>query len=101
MVDLQFQAEMNRYNELYARAQRIAESERQRLELEVLEDRDDATALMQSDSELLVLASSLFNGMDGIESSQGVGEIQGTGQVKTKTSPRRTRLGKIVNYRDS
>jgi hypothetical protein len=92
---------MNRYDELYARAQRIAESERQRLKLEVLEDRDDATALMQSDSELSVLASSLFNGMDGIESSQGGGEIQGTGQVETKTSPRRTRSGKIVNYRDS
>jgi hypothetical protein len=75
---------MNRYNELYARAQRIAESERQRLELEVLKDLDDAAALMQSDSELLVLSSSLFNSMDAIESSQGVGEIQGTGQVETK-----------------
>jgi hypothetical protein len=75
---------MNRYNELYARAQRIAESERQRLEVEVLKDRDDAAALMQSDSELLVLSSSLFNSMNAIESSQGVGEIQGTGQVETK-----------------
>jgi hypothetical protein len=92
---------MNCYNKLYARAQRIAESERQRLELEVLEDRDDTTALMQSDGELSALASSLFNSMDGIRSSQGVSEIQGTGQVETKPSPRRTRSRKIVNYRDS
>jgi hypothetical protein len=67
----------------------------------VLKDQDNTTALMQSDSELSVLASSLFNSIYGIKSSQGVGEIQGTGQVETKTSPRRTRSGKIVNYRDS
>ena len=34
---------------------------------------------MQSESELEMLASSLFNSIDSIESSQGVGEIQGTG----------------------
>ena len=50
-----------------------------------------------------MLASSLFNGMDGIESSQGLGNvnISGKDENRTKTSPWRTWSGKIVNYRDS
>jgi len=102
LQDLQFQVEINRYNELYAR---VREREHQRLELEALEDIDDNTVHGQSDSELSVLASSLFNGIDGAKSSQGIGdglgdvEIGGTDQIET--SPRRTRSGKIVNYRDS
>jgi len=57
----------------------------------------------QSDSELSMLASSLFNSMDGIESSLGLSnvDISGKDESRTKTSPRRTQSGKIVNYRDS
>jgi hypothetical protein len=53
----------------------------------VLKNQDNATALMQSNSKPSVLASSLFNSINSIKSSQGSSEIQGTGQVKTKTSP--------------
>ena len=41
MQDLQFQAEMDRYDELYARAKKVAERERQRLELEALKSGDN------------------------------------------------------------
>jgi hypothetical protein len=41
MQDLQFQAEMDRYDELYARAEKAAEHERQRLELEALKSGDN------------------------------------------------------------
>jgi hypothetical protein len=54
----------------------------------------------QSDSELSVLASSLFNSIDSIESSQRLGNVD-ISKNKTKTSPRRTWSGKIVNYKDS
>jgi hypothetical protein len=36
MQDLQFRAEMDRYDKLYARAKKAAERERQRLELKAL-----------------------------------------------------------------
>jgi hypothetical protein len=45
--------------------------------------------------------------MDGAESSQGISDGLGdvemgrTDQIETKTSPRCTQSGKIVNYRDS
>lgn len=83
---------------------------------------------IESDSELSVLASSLFNSMDGTESSQGISaevgnvEMSGTCSGLTAqdvqndgidtnlstsidiqgigTSPRRTRSGKVVKYRD-
>jgi hypothetical protein len=89
--DLQFWAEMDCYDKLYNRAKKAAECERQRLELEALEGEDNSTIHSQSDSELSLLASSLFDGMDGIESSQS---------IQIETSPRRTRLGKVVKYRD-
>jgi len=76
---------MDRYDELYARAEKAAEFERRRLELEALKSGDNDPIHQQSDSELSVLASSLFDGMEGIQS---------------KTSPRRTRSGKVVKYRD-
>ena len=105
--DLQFQAEMNCYAKLYAKVSKVREREHQRLELEALKDIDSNTVHGQSDGELLVLASSLFNGMDSAESNQDIGDRLGdvemgrADQIKTKTSPRRTRSGKIVNYRDS
>jgi hypothetical protein len=59
-----------------------------------------------SDSELSALASSLFNGMEGIEMGGGI-EIGGDGEVlsgisgsRNTTSPRTTRSGKIVKYQD-
>jgi hypothetical protein len=56
---------MDRYDKLYARAKTVAERERQRLELEALESGDNNAIHQQSDSELLVLASSLFDGIKG------------------------------------
>ena len=47
---------MDRSDKLYARAKIVAESERQRLELEALESGDSNTIHQQSNSELLVLA---------------------------------------------
>ena len=70
LQDREWQAKMDCYDELYARADAVRERERQRLqvlELEALKDNDAINR--QSDSELLVLASSLFNSMDGIELS--------------------------------
>jgi hypothetical protein len=91
---------MDCYNELCARADVIREKERQRLQ--ALEPKVPSID-RQSDSKLSVLVSSLFNGMDSIESSQGLGNINISGKDEngTKTSPQRTRSGKIVNYRDS
>jgi len=76
---------MDRYDELYARAEKAAEFERRRLELEALKSGDNNPIHQQSDSELSVPASSLIDGMEGIQS---------------KTSPRRTRSGTVVKYRD-
>jgi hypothetical protein len=87
LQDLQFRAEMDRYDELYSRAKKAAECERQRLELEALKGEDNSTIHGQSDSGLSLLASSLFDSIEGIESSQG---------IQIKTSPRRARLGKVV-----
>jgi hypothetical protein len=81
---------------------------------------------IESDSELSVLASSQFMGIDDIELGEGVGvelgdvEMSGTGEVQDsqgdgigsqdhgvdsgiqgiEISPRRTRSGKVVKYRD-
>jgi hypothetical protein len=41
MQNLQFQAEIDRYNELYAKAEKATECERRRLELEALKSRDN------------------------------------------------------------
>jgi hypothetical protein len=43
MWNLQFQAEMDCYDKLYARAKTIAERKRQRLELEALKSGDNNT----------------------------------------------------------
>jgi hypothetical protein len=75
---------MDCYDELYARAMTIAEHERQHLELKALKSGDN-NAYQQSDSELLVLASSLFEGIKGIQS---------------RTSPRCTWSRKVVKYKD-
>jgi len=115
LEDLQFQAKMNYYDEIVARAERVMERERQRLEREALDN------AIQSDSELSVLASSLFNGIEGIESGQGIitsssgiemggtsslpnqgdseqgGSINsGIGTQSNVISPWRTRSGKIL-----
>jgi hypothetical protein len=97
MQDLQFQAEMDRYDELYARAKTVAERERQHLELEALESGDYNAIHQQSDSELSVLVCSLFDGMEGIEGIEGMEGMEG---IQGGTSPRCTRLGKVVKYRD-
>ena len=72
--DLQFRTEMEYHDGVVARAHGIMGRDRQRIELENAGDN-----AIQSDSELLVLASSLFNGMEGIESGQGIDvEMGGT-----------------------
>jgi hypothetical protein len=71
---IQFRAEMEYQDEVVARAHGIMEPERQRMKLENADNN-----AIQSDSKLSVLASSLFNGMEDIESSQGIDvEIGGT-----------------------
>jgi len=67
LQDREWQAEMDRYNELCAKADVVRERERQRLQ--ALKDSDAIN--IQSDSKLSVLASSLFNTIDGIELGQG------------------------------
>ena len=76
---------MDCYDELYARAEKAAKCERQRLELKALKSGDNDLIHQQSNSELSVLASSLFDSIEGIQS---------------KTSPRRTWSRKVVKYRD-
>jgi hypothetical protein len=72
LLDLQFQAEIEQYDAIMENAHVIAEKERQRQRQE--KERD-----LESDGELSVLASSLFNGMDGIELGQsGDVEMGGT-----------------------
>jgi hypothetical protein len=109
LQDREWQAEMDRYDELCARADVVRERERQRLE--ALKDSDAID--IQSDSELSVLASSLFNGIDSIELGQGtssrISDVEigrtdsqglGIGQgIQIETSSRRTRSGKVVKYR--
>lgn len=60
LQDLQFQAEMERYDTIKEKSREIIDRRRVEWDLE-------------SQSELSVLASSQFDGMDGIESSQGIG----------------------------
>jgi hypothetical protein len=102
----QWQAEMERYDFIVARGHAIVERMRQ----EELQDNDIVAT--QSDSELSDLASSLFNGMEGIESGEtkmgeqgddvdSQGDVIGTGigtRIAIETSPRRTRSGKVVEY---
>ena len=64
LQDLQFQAEMAQYDKIMEKAHAIAERERQRQH----QESDPA----ESDNQLSVPPSSLFNGMDGIESSQSI-----------------------------
>ena len=77
LQDLQFQAEMERYNAIIERAHIIAEKDRQCQEKE--QD-------LESDSELSALANGLFNGMEGIEADStesGDVEMGGTGSGPT------------------
>jgi hypothetical protein len=64
---------MDCYNKLCARADVVRKRKRQRFK--VLKDSDAID--IQSDSKLSVLASSLFNSMDGIELGQGISQDLG------------------------
>jgi hypothetical protein len=111
-----YQAEMELYNIQVAKAHEIVQLRHRKWG-------------MESDSELSVLASSQFIniGIDNIRLGQGVSvrlgdvEISGTGEVQDsqgngissqdhgvdssnqgiEISPRRTRSGKVVKYRDN
>jgi len=101
---------MDRYDLIMAQAKEIAERQRQ----EEVEDNN-----LQSDSELSELASNVIDGMDidSVESGDiEMGGIAGSGSLADQdsqeeisgrvtiqvagTSPRRTRSGKVVRYRD-
>jgi hypothetical protein len=109
-----WQAEIERYDFVVARGHTIIK----RMHKEELQDNDIVTG--QSDSELSELASSLFNGMEGIKSGEteigeqgddidsqdnaigtgigtGIGTVIGT-RIAIKTSPRRTRSEKVIEY---
>jgi hypothetical protein len=129
-LDEETQAESNLYHKQIARAWEIINRQQQEQEQE-----------QESESELSVLASSIFNGMEGIETDRaelGDVEMGGTGGglihcniqdnsqdgqdsqddlggcledtggrvgngimiLGAGTSPRRTRSGKVVKYRD-
>jgi hypothetical protein len=80
--DRQFRREMDDYDRHMARAHEIAERVRQRQELE-------------SDSELSELASSEFNGMEGIE--MGGTETGGDSEAQVPVySPRKTGSGRVI-----
>jgi hypothetical protein len=63
----QFQAELERYDTIIDRAHDAAERDRRRREQELEVNSDD----IYSDSELSMLASSLFNGIGGVEMGGG------------------------------
>jgi hypothetical protein len=114
----EWQAEIDRYDLIIARGQAIVKRMRQ----EELEDNNIISA--QSDSKLSEPTSSLFNGIEGIQSGNvGMGEsgdaemgradgvnaqdrvinskVVGSGMgsgIGTEASPRRTRSGKVVQY---
>jgi hypothetical protein len=101
----EWQAEMDRYDYLRARADAIIERQRR----EELEDNDIIDT--QSNTKLSVLASSIFNGIDGTDGIDGMDSIKSSSQdhgVDSRVivqgigiSPRRTRSGKVVKYRDN
>jgi hypothetical protein len=95
LQERQFQAEMDRRDFIMARAQEIIEHWHRG------EAEDNDIHSSDSDSELLVLASSIFNGMGGIEESNIISvdsdvdeetiDVQGS-----VFSPRKTRSGRVV-----
>jgi hypothetical protein len=94
-VDLQWQAKLERYDKTIAQAYEIIERWRR----EELED-NDIISSRDSNSELSALASSLFNGMEGIEMGGDSEVLSGISGSRNTTSPRITRSGKIVKYQD-
>ena len=106
LQEREFQAEMDRYDLIMARAHEIVERRRR----EELEDNDilaDEDSNSNADSELSMLASSQFNGMEGIEGMEGMegsgstephGSDDDTSTLGIAFSPRKTRSGKLVGY---
>lgn len=91
---------MERYDFVMARARAIVERRRQ----EELEDNDmpigeDNDGNSDVGSEWSGIASSQFDGMDGIENS-GTTELgsNDNSALGIAFSPRKTRLGKVVGY---
>jgi hypothetical protein len=94
---------MKRYDFVVARGHAIIK----RIHKEELQDNNIVTS--QSDSKLSELASSLFNSIEGIKSGEtkmgkqgndinnAIGTKIGT-RIAIKTSPCRTRSGKVVEY---
>jgi hypothetical protein len=104
-VEIQWQAELEQHIAIIERARQIYDRRQQ----EEIEDNDIMlNHTSDSDSELLVLGSSLFNGMEGIEIGGGIevgGGIDVGGDDKVLgiisgsriiTSPRTTRSGKVI-----
>jgi hypothetical protein len=102
---------MDCYDFVMARAHEIVERRRQ----EEFEDNNILAAEdsdCDTDSDLLVLASSLFNGMEGIEYSSIDGGDMDSGGIELDSddndagttgiafSPRKMRSGKVVGYYD-
>jgi len=73
---------MEYYDEVVARAEGIMEREQERQRLEESADNN----AIQRDNELSMLASSSFNGMEGIESSQGIDVKMGGVAVRATVS---------------
>jgi hypothetical protein len=88
---------MDQYDFVMARAQEIIKRWRQE------EEEDNNIHSSDSDSELSVLTSSIFNSIEGIEKSYTISvesdadgesiDVQGT-----VFSPRKTRSGRVVQY---
>jgi hypothetical protein len=108
LQERQFEAEIEQYDFVIARAQAVVD--RQRQEELVDNDINDGNN-SDTDSEMSVLASSLFNGMDGIEYSGTAGiETSGSAELESDDdgngapgitfSPRKMRSGKVVGNRD-
>jgi hypothetical protein len=114
LQEKQFEAEIERYDFLIAKAQAIVKRQRQ----EELEDNDmpmvkgrdgnskgDSSSDSDSDkhSELLVLASSQFDSIDSIKYSNSIkldsnSDDDSTSALGIAFSPQKTRSGKVVSY---
>ena len=111
-IDLQFQAEMEQYNQIQARTHEIVERRRQEEQEDnnLIDSDGGSDSDIGSNSDLSMLASSLFDGMEGIEIGGSIelgggGNVQGILSSDSKVqgsiiSPRKTRSGKVIKYRE-
>jgi hypothetical protein len=82
-IDLQFQAEMEQYDEIQARTHEIVDRRRQEEQEDnnLIDSDGGSDSDIESDSDLSMLASSLFDSIEGIEMGGGI-ELSNGGDVQ-------------------